>query len=213
MARWSRPEGRRRRAAGWQPQWQLRLPRRAARNDTHVSTTDGEARLFRKGAGKEAKLCFMGRLLMENRSGLVVAARLTQATGLAERAAASRLIADLPGRHRITVGADRAYDTADFVAALRLLKATPHREMVRRGHFRSGHQQHLAPAAWRHLDLAHHGTYGRHSSRSWGTTTVVGAPSAPWTRCEREACRTPRSIAHEGTRPRAFAPRRRPSWR
>jgi transposase len=93
---------------------------------THVSTTDGEARLFRKGAGKEAKLCFMGHLLMENRSGLVVATRLTQATGLAEREAAGRLIADLPGRHRITVGADRAYDTADFVAALRRLEATPH---------------------------------------------------------------------------------------
>ena len=82
------------------------------RNDTHASTTDAEARLFRKGAGKEAKLCFMGHLLMENRSGLVVAARLTQATGLAEREAASRLIEDVPGRHRITVGADRAYDTA-----------------------------------------------------------------------------------------------------
>jgi transposase len=95
------------------------------RNHTHGSTTDGEARLFRKGTGKEAKLCFMGHLLMENRSGLVVATRLTQATGLAEREAAGRLIADLPGRHRITVGADRAYDTAGFVAGLRALNATP----------------------------------------------------------------------------------------
>jgi transposase len=86
------------------------------RNDTHASATDAEARLFRKGTGKEAKLCFMGHLLMENRSGLVVATRLTEATGLAERAAASGLVEDLPGRHRITVGADRAYDTADFVA-------------------------------------------------------------------------------------------------
>ena len=68
----------------------------------------------------------MGHLLMENRSGLVVATRLTQATGLAERAAASMLIADLPGRHRITVGADRAYDTADLVAGLSALRATPH---------------------------------------------------------------------------------------
>jgi transposase len=96
------------------------------RNDTHASTTDAEARLFRKGAGKEARLCFMGHLLMENRSGLVVAAQLTQATGLAEREAASRLIEDVPGRHRITVGADRAYDTRDFVAGLRRLNATPH---------------------------------------------------------------------------------------
>ena len=68
----------------------------------------------------------MGHLLMENRSGLVVAARLTQATGLAERAAASMLIEDVPGRHRITVGADRAYDTTGFVAGLRRLNATPH---------------------------------------------------------------------------------------
>jgi transposase len=96
------------------------------RNDTHASTTDGEARLFRKGAGKEARLCFMGHLLMENRSGLVVATRLTQATGMAERAAASTLIESVPGRHRITVGADRAYDTRDFVAGLRALNATPH---------------------------------------------------------------------------------------
>jgi transposase len=96
------------------------------RNDTHRSTTDPEARLFRKGAGKEARLCSMGHLLMENRSGLVVAAQLTAATGRAEREAAGRLIEDLPGRHRITVGADRAYDTTDFVTALRDLKATPH---------------------------------------------------------------------------------------
>jgi transposase len=96
------------------------------RNDTHASTTDAEARLCRKGAGKEARLCFMGHLLMENRAGLVVAARLTQATGVAEREAASMLIADRPGRHRITVGADRAYDTRDFVATLRRFNATPH---------------------------------------------------------------------------------------
>ena len=96
------------------------------RNDTHASTTDAEARLFRKGAGKEAKLSFMGHLLMENRSGLVVATSLTQATGLAEREAASTLIESVPGRRRITVGADRAYDTRDFVGGLRRLNATPH---------------------------------------------------------------------------------------
>jgi hypothetical protein len=101
------------------------FPGEQRRHATHASTTDAEARLFRKGAGKEARLCFMGPLLRENRSGLVVAARLTQATGHAERATASRLIEDLPGRHRITVGADRAYATADFVAGLRELDATP----------------------------------------------------------------------------------------
>jgi transposase len=96
------------------------------RNQTHVSTTDPTARLFRKGPGKEAKLSFMGHLLMENRSGLVIGAQLTAATGHAERDAATALIAAVPGRHRITVGADRAYDAASFVAGLRALNATPH---------------------------------------------------------------------------------------
>jgi Transposase domain (DUF772)/Transposase DDE domain len=96
------------------------------RNETHASTTDPEARLFRKGPGKEARLSFMGHLLMENRSGLVVGTRLTPATGVAERTAATALTEAIPGRHRITVAADRAYDTAGFVAGLRALKATPH---------------------------------------------------------------------------------------
>jgi IS5 family transposase len=95
-------------------------------NETHASTTDPEARLFKKGPGQQARMAFMGHLLMENRHGLVVGARLTQATGTAERDAAAALIAEIPGRHRITVGADKAYDTAAFVAALRDLQATPH---------------------------------------------------------------------------------------
>ena len=95
-------------------------------NETHASITDAGARLFRKGPGKEAKLSFMGHLLMENRSGLVIGAQLTAATGRAERDTAMALIADVPGRHRITVGADRAYDAASFVAGLRALNATPH---------------------------------------------------------------------------------------
>jgi len=86
----------------------------------------GRAIHRRQGAGKEARLCFMGHLLMEYRSGLVVAARLTQATGLAERQAASMVVEGVPGRHRITVGADRAYDTTGFVTGLRRLNATPH---------------------------------------------------------------------------------------
>ena len=95
-------------------------------NDTHTSLTDPEAKLFRKGRGKEAKLSFMGHVLMENRNGLVVGATLTQASGTAERSAALDLIGAMEGRHRITVGADKGYDTADFVADLRSLKATPH---------------------------------------------------------------------------------------
>jgi hypothetical protein len=95
-------------------------------NETHASTTDPDARLARKGAGKEAKLSFTGHLLMENRNGLVVDARLTPATGTAEREAAIAMLNEVPGRDRITVGADKAYDTAGFVADLRQMCVTPH---------------------------------------------------------------------------------------
>jgi transposase len=96
------------------------------RNATHASTTDPDARLYKKAAGQEAKLGYLGHVLMENRNGLVVATRLTLATGTAEREAALAMVADLPRTGRVTVGADKAYDTQDFVAALRELQATPH---------------------------------------------------------------------------------------
>ena len=96
------------------------------KNDTHRSTTDPESRLFKKSKGKEAKLCYMGHVLMENRSGLVVDCRLTQADGTAERKAALEMIECLPGTGRITVGADKGYDAASFVHDLRQCKATPH---------------------------------------------------------------------------------------
>jgi transposase len=95
-------------------------------NETHASTTDPDARLARKGAGKEAKLAYTGHLLMENRNGLVVASRLTLATGTAERDAALAMLDDLPGRGRVTVGADKAYDTVNFVAEARAMGVTPH---------------------------------------------------------------------------------------
>lgn len=96
-------------------------------NDTHASTTDPEARLYRKGKGKEAKLCFMGHGLMENRHGLLVDACLTFADGHAERVAALHMIEPLADRPRaITLGADKAYDTEDFVNELRSMKVTPH---------------------------------------------------------------------------------------
>src|SRR5271170_5768872 len=96
-------------------------------NKTHASTTDPEARLYRKGPGKEAKLCFMGHALMENRNGLLVDACLTQADGQAERIAALHMIeprADRP--QAITLGADKAYDAEDFVNELRSMNATSH---------------------------------------------------------------------------------------
>jgi transposase len=96
-------------------------------NDTHASTTDPDARLYRKGKGKETKLCFIGHGLMENRHGLLVDACLTLAGGHAERVAALHMIeprADRPTA--ITLGADKAYDAEDFVNELRSMNATPH---------------------------------------------------------------------------------------
>ncbi len=98
-------------------------------NATHGSTTDPEARMYRKGNGKEAKLCYMGHVLMENRFGLVVDACVTQATGTAERAAAIQMVQRVRrvcGTRRITLGADKGYDTRGFVQAMRALRVTPH---------------------------------------------------------------------------------------
>jgi transposase len=96
-------------------------------NATHASTTDPDARLYRKGKGKETKLCFMGHGLMENRHGLLVDACLTEAGGHAERVAALHMIEPRADRPRaITLGADKAYDTKDFVNELRSMRVTPH---------------------------------------------------------------------------------------
>jgi transposase len=96
-------------------------------NDTHASTTDPDARLYRKGPGKEAKLSFIGHGLMENRCGLLVNACLTRADGHAERVAALALIEAYAERPRaITLGGDKNYDVEDFVNELRTLRVTPH---------------------------------------------------------------------------------------
>ena len=96
-------------------------------NETHASTADPDAKLYRKGKGKEAKLSFMGHGLMENRHGLLVNAYLTEATGYAERIAALHMIEPFSDRPQaITLGADKAYDTKDFVRDLRSMKVTPH---------------------------------------------------------------------------------------
>jgi transposase len=95
-------------------------------NDTHESTTDADARLARKGNGKEAKLSYNGNLLTENRNGLIVNTEVFQANGTAERDAALILLEQIAGVHRVTLGADKGYDTKDFVAECRHLKVTPH---------------------------------------------------------------------------------------
>ena len=95
-------------------------------NDTHRSTTDPDALLARKGKGKEAKLSYAGHVLMENRNGLAVEVMVTQATGTAERDAALLMAEGIAGDHQVTLGADKNYDTKDFVAEARQVKATPH---------------------------------------------------------------------------------------
>jgi transposase len=95
-------------------------------NQTHQSTTDPDARLFKKTKGAPAQLCYLGHVLMENRHGLVVGARLTQATGTAEREACLDMIGEVPTRRRITLGADKNYDVHGFVNTLRALKVTAH---------------------------------------------------------------------------------------
>jgi transposase len=85
-------------------------------NDTHASKTDVDAKLARKGPGKEAKLSYSGTLLVENRNGLIVNAELLEANGRAERDAALLMLEQVPGTRRVTAGADKGYDTAEFVA-------------------------------------------------------------------------------------------------
>lgn len=98
-------------------------------NETHASTTDPDARLYRKGDGRESRLCFMGHVLMENRNGIAVDAVLTRATGTAERETALAMLDRRPRRgrrRRITLGADKAYDATSFVEELRRRGVTPH---------------------------------------------------------------------------------------
>lgn len=95
-------------------------------NQTHESKTDPDAKLARKGDGKEAKLSYNGNLLVENRNGLIVDATVLEATGTAERDAALAMMEKIPGQQRVTVAGDKGYDTRDFVAECRNLQVTPH---------------------------------------------------------------------------------------
>jgi transposase len=95
-------------------------------NQTHASKTDPDAKLARKSAGKEAKLSYSGNLLVENRNGLIVNAEVFEANGTAERDAALVMLEQIPDTKPVTVGGDKGYDTADFVAECRHLRVTPH---------------------------------------------------------------------------------------
>ena len=95
-------------------------------NETHASKTDPDAKMARKGKGKEAKLSYNGNLLVENRNGLIVNTEVFEANGTAERDAALVMLEQIAGTKQVTVGGDKGYDTADFVAECRNLKVTPH---------------------------------------------------------------------------------------
>lgn len=95
-------------------------------NETHESTTDPQARLYKKGDGQPAKLCYMGHALMENRNGLAVLGGVSQATGTAERETALAMIDRRGCSKRVTLGADKAYDVTQFVYDLRDRSVTPH---------------------------------------------------------------------------------------
>jgi Transposase domain (DUF772)/Transposase DDE domain len=112
-------------SGGRNPSADFRGERRS--NATHESTTDPDARLYRKGPGMEARLCFIGHGLMENRSGLIVDARLTRVSGHAERLAALDMVQHVADRPvAVTLGADKSYDAADFVEELRTMNVRPH---------------------------------------------------------------------------------------
>ena len=98
------------------------------KNDTHASTSDPDAKLYRKAAGREARLSYMGHAIMENRNGLAIAGTVSQADGTAERRASEALLKRKArrGGRRITVGEDKAYDSRDHVTALRRINVTPH---------------------------------------------------------------------------------------
>ena len=95
-------------------------------NDTHESKTDPEAKLYRKGGGQEAKLGYLGHVLMENRNGIAVNSCVTQAEGRAEVEAAVAMVEEIPGQHQVTLGGDKAYDTKEFVQEMRDHQVTPH---------------------------------------------------------------------------------------
>jgi transposase len=140
-------------------------------NETHASTTDPDSRLYRKAAGREAKLCYMGHATMENRNGLAVAGTVTPASGTAERRASEQMLRRKrkeAGR-TITAGEDKAYDTSDHVAALRTIGVTPH-VAQNKAATKTGRQRRSA------IDgrTTRHQTYGKSQSRRASIECIFG---------------------------------------
>jgi transposase len=154
-------------------------------NETHRSTTDPDAMLYRKGPGMEAKLCFIGHGLMENRSGLMVDARLTRVSGHAERLAALDMIQGVADRPvAITLGGDKGYDAADFVEELRTLNVRPHLAQNT-----SGRRSAIDKRTTRHPGYAASQRIRKRIEESFGWTKVVagmrktklrGLPKVAW---------------------------------
>ena len=109
---------------GSNPSVDFRKQRRT--NDTHASRTDPDARLYKKSRGAESRLCYMGHLMIDNRHGLATNACVTIASGTAEREAAVQMAGEIPGRGRVTLAADKGYDTRDCIRKLRDRNITPH---------------------------------------------------------------------------------------
>ena len=146
-------------------------------NDTHQSTTDPDARLYRKGPGMEARLCFIGHGLMENRSGLIVDARLTRVSGHAERLAALDMVQHVADRPcAVTLGADRGYDAADFVEELRGINVRPHVAQNT-----SGRRSAIDKRTTRHSGYAA-------SQRIVSGSRKRSAGSKRWPACARPSC-------------------------
>jgi len=147
------------------------------RNETHASTTDPESRLYRKAAGREARLCFMGHVTMENRHGLAMAGIVTKADGTTERRASQAMLKAKrkAAGHRITAGADKAYGTKDQVEDLRAINVTPH-VAQNNGPAKTGQRRRSAIDA----RTTRHASYGLSQTRrnmiecifGWGSSTA-----------------------------------------
>jgi hypothetical protein len=154
-------------------------------NATHRSTTDPDARLYRRGPGMETKLCFIGHGLMENRCGLIVDARLTRVSGHAERLAALDMIEPLADRPRaITLGADRGYDATGFIEELRSLNVRPHVAQNK-----SGRRSAIDRRTTRHAGYAHSQRIRKRIEEAFGwiktvaglrRTKLRGLPKVDW---------------------------------
>lgn len=141
-------------------------------NETHSSATDPEARLYRKGLNQEPRISFAAHLLTENQNGLVVTSSVTQADGFAERETAKAMIGKIaPHKRRITIAADRNYDTLGFVSAMRELNVTPH---VTQNTTKKGRRSAIDGRTTRHTSYAASQKFRKRIEEVFGWLKTVG---------------------------------------